>query len=241
MNDFVDPSKSKINYMKKNLDTTKPHYREQIFASPFPMARFHCMRVTVLIFVVELQKVCTTCIHSHFWVRTGESFKTASTSVHEKKYSKKRFYGICTKIEQSKVGHNVITLKLEGHINRFSTTLTIEGLGDDHTLNSTIPCRLCTFSTLWDSSQPEKTTMENAINASLLSMFLQKLKSSFSRRPSWYEQWDVHSLKLEGHLVKVYSITKLWNQLGNKAMCKDVSCFTYDDQPTKDTLILQSF
>ena len=61
-------------------------------------------------------------------------------------------------------------------------------------------------------------------------MFLQKLKSSFSRRPSWYEQWDVHSLKLEGHLVKVYSVTKMWNQLGNQAMCKHVSCFTYDDQ-----------
>ena len=148
----------------------------------------------------------------------------------KKVLKKKRFYGIYIKIEQWKVGHHVITLKLECHINRFTTTLTIEGLGEDHTLNSTTPCRLCTFSTLWDSSQPEKTALENAINASLLSIFLQKLKSSFSQRPSWYKQWDVHSLKLEGHLVKVYSETKMWNQLGNEAMCKHVSCFTYDDQ-----------
>ena len=59
---------------------------------------------------------------------------------------------------------------------------------------------LHTFSTLWDSTQPEKTPTENAINVSLLSMFLQKPKSSFSKRPSWYKQWEVHSLKLEGHL-----------------------------------------
>ena len=83
MNDFVYHSNSKI--FEKEPQYNGPHYREQIFASPFIMLRFHCTRFTVLIFVVELQRVCTTCIHSDFWARNGASFKTAFTSVHEKK------------------------------------------------------------------------------------------------------------------------------------------------------------
>ena len=50
---------------------------------------------------------------------------------------------------------------------------------------------------------PEQTAMENAINVSLLSMFLQRLKSSFSRWPSCYAQWEVHSEQLEKHLSLV--------------------------------------
>ena len=33
------------------------------------------MGVTALVFVVELQKVCTKCIFSNIWERTGASFK----------------------------------------------------------------------------------------------------------------------------------------------------------------------
>ena len=35
------------------------------------------MGVTVLVFAVEQQKVCTKCISSEFWERTGASFKMA--------------------------------------------------------------------------------------------------------------------------------------------------------------------
>ena len=74
--------------------------------------------------------------------------------------------------------------------------------------------------------------MENAINVSLLSVFLQKLKSSFLRWPSCYAQWEVHS----ENLSLVYSVTK--NQVGNEAMCKDVSCFTYNDQTNCYAVVL---
>ena len=46
----------------------------------------------------------------------------------------------------------------------------------------------------------KKKAMENSINVSLLSMFLQELKSSFSRWPSSCAQWEVHSAELEKHL-----------------------------------------
>ena len=55
----------------------------------------------------------------------------------KKSIEKEWFYGIYLKIKQLKVGHNVIMMKLECHINWFSTTLTIEGLSEDGTLNST--------------------------------------------------------------------------------------------------------
>ena len=46
----------------------------------------------------------------------------------------------------------------------------------------------------------KKTAMKNSIKISLLSMFLQELKTSFSRSPSSYAQWEVHSAELEKHL-----------------------------------------
>ena len=93
-----------------------------------------------------------------------------------------------------------------------------------------------------NKSRPEQTAMENAINVSLLSMFLQKLKISFTRWPSCYAQWEAHSEKLEKHLSLVYSVTKMWNQVGNEAMCKDVSCFTYNDQTSlRHMNVMQSF
>ena len=36
------------------------------------------MRVTALVFAVELKKVRTECISSDFWEKTGASFKMAS-------------------------------------------------------------------------------------------------------------------------------------------------------------------
>ena len=53
-------------------------------------------------------------------------------------------------MKELEVGHNVITMKLECHINWFSTTPAIEGLGEDGTLNSTtrVTRTLCIFSIL---------------------------------------------------------------------------------------------
>ena len=182
--------------MKKNLNITNSRYREEIFAI-YAISRFHCMRATILIFVVEQEKLRTTCIHSDFWARTVASFKTRCTSVRGKKYWKSILWNlhrykaiIMSYFWLLEVGHN-ITIKHECLINWYSTTSTIEGLCEDGTVNSTTPPlrTLCTFWALWDSSRPEKTAMENSINVSLLSMVLQKLKSSLSRRPSWYAQW----------------------------------------------------
>ena len=47
------------------------------------------MGVTLLVFVVELQKVRTKCISSDFWDRTGASFKMASMRKREESIEKK--------------------------------------------------------------------------------------------------------------------------------------------------------
>ena len=64
------------------------------------------MGVTVLIFVVELQKVRTKCIFSHFWERTGTSFKMACMWKGKESIKKICFYRIY--IEIDRLGHNVI-------------------------------------------------------------------------------------------------------------------------------------
>ena len=59
------------------------------------------MRVTVLVFAVgqHAQKVCTTCVSSDFWERTGTSFKVACLWKGQKAL-KIRFYRIYIEISQ---------------------------------------------------------------------------------------------------------------------------------------------
>ena len=52
------------------------------------------MGVTVLVFVVELQKLRTKCISSEFWDRTGASFKMGCMRKGEESIKKIRFYRI---------------------------------------------------------------------------------------------------------------------------------------------------
>ena len=157
----------------------------------------------------------------------------------KKVLKKEWFYGIYLKIKQLKVGHNVITIdeawmsyKLVQHnidYRRPQWGRYVE-LNNTHTL--------CTFSTLWDSSQPEKTAMENAINVSLLSIFLQKLKSSFSWRPSWYAQWEVRGVKLERHLK--FILYRKCEQSYVQRIIIDGVVLHMMIKPTKDTLISHS-
>ena len=52
---------------------------------------------------------------------------------------------IYIEIRKLDVGHNVIKMKLECHLKWFSTTTTIEGLGQAVELSNTLPLTLCTF------------------------------------------------------------------------------------------------
>ena len=49
------------------------------------------MGVTVLVFAVGLQKMCTKCISSEFWERTEASFKTACMRKGEESLQKSVF------------------------------------------------------------------------------------------------------------------------------------------------------
>ena len=89
----------------------------------------------------------------------------------------------------------------------------------------------------------KKTAMEkfqwlfSSIDVKLI-MFLPKL--FFMGRSSCYTQWGMYSGKTR-ESPQVYSVTKMWNQLGNEAMCKDTSCNKYNDQTNlRHTNFIQS-
>ena len=139
--------------MEKNLAIPKPRKSGQICHSLSPSL----YRVSTvwwspyLFFTVEVKNAFMPIFERGLG-------RVSKRHVRGKSIGKKRFYGIYIEIKQLEVGHNVITMKLECHLKWFSTTSTIEGLGKDSTLNSTtrVPRTLCTFSTLWYSSRPEK-------------------------------------------------------------------------------------
>ena len=124
----------------------------------------------MLVFAAELQIVRTTCMYVEGW----------------KKHWKIQFYGIYSKMKQ--LGHTVIKMKPTCH----------EGGSAQHPLSKAsvrnfnsatrLPLTLGTFTTLWDASLRSK---------SFKSCFC---SSSFSRRPSFYARWGMHSAKLENHL-----------------------------------------
>ena len=123
------------------------------------------------------------------------------------KSTKKIFCGIYIEIKQLEVGHNVITMKLECHLMWFSTTSTIDYMyrrpqwGRYVRLNSSCTAYVMhLFKKNILKHFSEEAAMENSINLSLLSMFLQKLKSSFSRWLSCYGKWEAPRAKLEKHL-----------------------------------------
>ena len=72
-----------------------------------------------------------------------------------------------------------------------------------------------------------KTAVENSNNVYLRST--SHNRGSYSWRLSCYTQWGMHSGKTT-ESRQVYSVTKMWNPLGNEAMCKDTSYNKYNDQ-----------
>ena len=81
------------------------------------------MGVTVLVLVVEQQKVRTKWISPDFWEKTGASFKMACMwKGQERNFKKIRFYRIYIEISQS--GQNVIKMALKWKSNWVSTILT---------------------------------------------------------------------------------------------------------------------
>ena len=113
------------------------------------------MRGTVVnCFCVKQQKVRTTCIPCDFWVSIGATVKKACKWQLEKKHWKIRFYGIYIEIKQLGIENDVIKIKFEYHLKWFSTIHYRRPWWESWTQQHAF--RLCTFSTLWDSSWPEK-------------------------------------------------------------------------------------
>ena len=138
---------------------------------------------------------------------------------------KKRFFGIYIEIKQLEVGHDVITMKLECHLKIFSTTSTIKGLGEAGTLDSTtrVPLTFCTFS---------RKTFWNIFGRSCYGKFHKPFSSTNVSAEAKKLFFTVAILlwEVRGAQCKTWEAAKVWNKLGNEAMCKGVSCFTYNDQ-----------